>query len=345
MKKIIVPLFFTTAMLLTACGGKTYSPSDYIAGSLDYRDGFKILQLTDIHMSDKDDQKLHYDFMDMLIKEAKSNAADPVDFMVVTGDLFTFASRSTAEGLFKFLDSYKIPWTVVFGNHDEQTYFSVDWMTDYLNKLSKKSQYCMFKDLQDDRVQGNCNFAINLTNADGSLHNQLIFMDSNRYYFGSYFGYDYFKQNQIDWYSSLVDYTTSYNIEKGGAGVVNSLMFYHIPLPEINNICDKETMKPGDEGYNFIYGEKREKSCPPDVNSGFFDNAIKAKGSTKAMFFGHDHINNFEADYQGVKFCYGIKSTDRIYYDEDLLGYQTIKIANDNQLTIDRHYHTYAEVK
>ena len=342
MKKIIVPLLFITSMSLTACGGKSYSPRDYIAGTLDYRDGFKILQLTDIHMSDKDDQDLHYDFMDMLIREAKEDPlhTGQVDFMVVTGDLFTFASRSTAIRLFKFLDSYDIPWTVVFGNHDEQTYFSVDWMTSYLNSFGSN---CMFKDLQDDKVQGNCNFAVNLKNADGSLHNQLIFMDSNRYYFGSYFGYDYFKDNQIKWYEDLVDDTTAYNQEKGGTGVVNSLMFYHIPLPEIDKICDKETMKPGDEGYNFIWGEKREKSCPPDNNSEFFKH-IKDKGSTKAMFFGHDHINNFEADYEGVKFCYGMKSTDRIYYADDMLGYQTISIKADNSLEIERFFHTYAEV-
>ena len=342
MKKNIVPLFFTTALLLTACGGKEYSPQDYIAKTLDYRDGFKILQLTDIHMSDKDDQDLHYAFLDKLIKEAKEDPdhTGMVDFMVVTGDLFTFASKSTAKRLFKFLDSYDIPWTVVFGNHDEQTYFSVDWMTSYLNKFGSN---CVFKDIQNDNVQGNCNFAVNLKNADGTLHNQLIFMDSNRYYFGSYMGYDRFNTNQINWYANLIDYTNQQDFLAGGTGDVKSLMFYHIPLPEIDLICDKETMKPGDEGYNFIYGEKREKSCPPDQDYGFFD-TIKSLGSTTAMFFGHDHINNFEANYEGVKFCYGIKSTDRIYYADDMLGYQTISINNDNSLSINRYYHTYAEV-
>ena len=100
MKKNFLPLVFVTAFSLTACGGKSYNPSDYIAGTLPYRDGFKILQLTDIHMSDKDDQDLHYAFMDKLITEA--NAAHDVDFMVVTGDLFTFASRDTAK---RFLSS------------------------------------------------------------------------------------------------------------------------------------------------------------------------------------------------------------------------------------------------
>ena len=327
MKKNFLPLVFVTAFSLTACGGKSYNPSDYIVGTLPYRDGFKILQLTDIHMSDKDDQDLHYAFMDKLITEAKEDPdhTGQVDFMVVTGDLFTFASRDTAKRLFKFLDSYDIPWTVVFGNHDEQTYFPVDWMTSYLNNFGSN---CMFKDLQDDKVQGNCNFAINVVDG-ATVKKQLIFMDSNRYYFGSYMGYDYFKQDQIDWYEKMVNETP-----------VDSLMFYHIPLFEINEAYDTGTRvfdgRNGNDG-------KREKCCPPDENSGFFSK-IKTLGHTKGMFFGHDHINTFEVDYEGVKFCYGIKSTDRIYYDEDLLGYQTISLEGDN-INVRRYWHTYAEVK
>jgi hypothetical protein len=164
-----------------------------------------------------------------------------------------------------------------------------------------------------------------------TIHDQLILMDSNRYHFGSYNGYDYFKDNQIKWYSDLVDYTK----EQNGGAIVNSLMFYHIPLYEINDAYEKGEIK---------YGEKRENTCPPDYNSGFFD-VIKAKGSTKGMFFGHDHINNFEALYEGVTFCYGIKSTNRIYYDEDMLGYQTITLKDDHSFEINRSYHTYEEVR
>jgi hypothetical protein len=204
----------------------------------------------------------------------------------------------------------------------------VDWLTETLTKFGSN---CMFKDLQDDAVNGNCNFAINLMK-DGKVHDQLFVMDSNRYNFNlSQLGYDCFKQDQIDWYESIVKYTK----EQNGGETVNSLMFYHIPLPEINNAWEEGTK---------IYGEKREASCPPDHDYGFF-NKIKELGSTKAMFFGHDHINNFEADYQGVKFCYGIKSTDRIYHDDDMMGCQTITIHDDHSLTIDRYYHTYAEVK
>ena len=334
MKNRLLPLFFVSAFSLTACGGKSYSPKDYMM-ELPYDGEFKILQLTDTHIADKDDQDLHYKFLDMLIKDA--NKANDVNLIVITGDLFTFANKSTARKYFQFFEDHKIPWSVVFGNHDEQTYFSVEWMTDELTKLSKKDgSYCMFNDLRDDDVRGNCNFAINLKKA-GVVTDQLIMMDSNRYYFGDYMGYDYFQKDQIKWYEDLVDQTTLDN-----GGVVNSLMFYHIPLYEINDAYEKGTIiYDGPKGNG---DGKRENTCPPDYNSGFFD-VIKAKGSTKAMFFGHDHINTFEADYEGVKFCYGIKSTNRIYYDEDLLGYQTITIKADHSLQIDRSFHTYEEVK
>ena len=106
MKNRLFPLFFVTAMSLTACGGKSYSPKDYIL-ELDYTGDFKILQLTDTHIADKDDQKLHYDFLDLLIKDA--NKDNDVKLIVVTGDLFTFAGKETAKNYCKFLDKYNIP--------------------------------------------------------------------------------------------------------------------------------------------------------------------------------------------------------------------------------------------
>lgn len=283
---------------------------------------FKILQLTDTHIGDKDNQDIHYAFMDSVI-----TAAD-ADMIVITGDLFTFAGRATARRFFKFLDSYNIPWTVTYGNHDEQCYFSVDWLSNYLNKFGSN---CLFKDLQDDDVMGNTNFAINLMH-DGNIFEQVIIMDSNRYYYGSYFGYDYFKQNQIDWYSDLIDYTSGLN----NNNVVESLMFYHIPLPEIDDAYEYGETHPEAK----LGGEKREKTCPPEINTGFFEK-IKEKGSTKAMFFGHDHRNTFAVKYEGVIFSYGVHSTNRIYFDEDMLGGQVITLKSDHSIELNRIYKTY----
>ena len=109
--------------------------------------------------------------------------------------------------------------------------------------------------------------------------------------------FDYFKQDQIDWYSRLVDYTTTQN----GGTAAHSLMFYHIPLPEVRDAWEAAKadssliLNPVGEG------EQNEEPCNPDYNSGFYK-VIKEKGSTHGMYFGHDHINNYIINYDGIHF-------------------------------------------
>ena len=311
---LFIPL---VACSLSSCAtGVHYAAEKYFTKSIEYTENFKILQLTDTHLGDKDDLDLHYRFMDKIIEDAEP------DMIIVTGDLFTFASKGTAISFFNFLEKHHVPWTVTFGNHDEQCYFSIDWMTDYLNNYGK---HCYFKDIQDDDVTGNANFVINLTQG-GVPFEQLIVMDSNRYHYGTdYCGYDYFHEDQIKWYQRVVD------------PVVPSLMFYHIPLPEIDVAYEEG------KALGLVNGVKREKSCPPEYNSGFFK-VIKEVGSTDAMFFGHDHINNFNVEYQGITFSYGLKSTNRIYYDDDMTGGQLITLHPDHSFSLEYLFHTYKEV-
>ena len=331
MKRKALLLLPVTAMCLTGCSGVHYDIDKYILSVDKTKDSFTILQLTDFHLGEMDNLEYHEKFMDLTIDEAQA------DMIVVTGDLFTFASKWTAINLFKYLDSKKIPWTVTFGNHDEQCYFSIDWLTDTLNNWGS---YCKFIDYQDDDVHGNANFAINVMDGE-NIFEQLIIMDSNRYDFAT-FGYDCFKQDQIDWYASLVDYTT----QKNGGSPVESLMFYHIPLPEIDAAYEKGTkiIVKDEKGEDVEMGSKGEKTCPPDSDPGFFK-VIKEKNSTKAMFFGHDHDNDFGVTYEGVDFIYGTKSTNLVYYTESKLG--GLKITIDANHT--RHYemihHTYAELE
>ena len=308
------------ALTLTGCTGVRHEISEYILTVNKTHEDFKILQLTDLHIGEKDDLKLHLDFMDLTIREANA------DMIVVTGDLFTFASKSTAKKLFSFFDSYGKPWTVTWGNHDEQCYFSIDWMTNLLNNYGS---HCVFKDIQDDNVHGNANFAINVMDGN-NIFEQLIIMDSNRYNFAT-FGYDCFKQDQIDWYSSLVDKTT-----QDAGHVVDSLMFYHIPLPEIDAGFEEQKD-------HLFFGDKGEKTCPPDSDPGFFK-VIKEKQSTKAMFFGHDHDNDFGFKYEGVDFVYGTKSTNLVYYTESKMGGMTITVKENHTLEYKQIHHTYSEL-
>ena len=126
------------AICLSACAVKNYEAKDYVL-KMNYSDDFRILQLTDTHVGDKDNMKLHYDFMDLTIKDANP------DLIVITGDVFTFASKGTAKEFFNWLEGHNVPWTLTWGNHDEQCFFSIDWLTGYLNGLNaKRSDICRF---------------------------------------------------------------------------------------------------------------------------------------------------------------------------------------------------------
>ena len=99
MKKRLFLLPTVAALTLVACANAKPQITDYML-DIQYNtlNDYRILQLTDTHIGDKDNTKLHYDFMDLTIKQAKP------DLIVVTGDVFTFASRGTAKEFFKWLD-------------------------------------------------------------------------------------------------------------------------------------------------------------------------------------------------------------------------------------------------
>ena len=202
------------AVSLTACGqnGVKHEASDYMI-DIAYKDNFKVLILSDIHLGTKDDLKLHYDFMDLSIKDSNP------DFIMLTGDIFTFADRRVMNSFFDYMDSKEIDWGITWGNHDEQCDFPVTYMTGELNRRAGlDGSHCKFIDIQDDDVYGYSNYVINLKQGT-DLKYQFYVLDSNRYHYGSYMGYDSIHEDQIEWYERMV----------GANPVVPSLCFFHIP--------------------------------------------------------------------------------------------------------------------
>jgi len=326
---LLIPALF--AISLTSCSseGKRHDPLEYKAGEIVLEEGesFDILQLCDIHLSNKDNQQLQLDFISLTINDAINSG---VDLIVLDGDSFTFADKTTAERLFNFLDGFGVHWTITFGNHDEQAYFSVTWLTEHLNN---RNGLCIFKDIQDDDVNGNANFYIDIKDNKNKLFERVYLLDSNRYYFSEYMGYDYIKQNQIDWYKRIVE----------GTEFCESIAFFHIPLPEFEIAMKLYDNKQFDQ-VEYLGGSHGEGVSCPKNNSKFFD-AILEMATTKAIFCGHDHENDLALKYKGIVLSYGTNSTDRIYSDSNMMGGQLITIEQDHQMTLTRIHHSYSEVE
>ena len=325
MKKRISLVLVPFISLLASCSNNIHEIEDYEI-DIEYKDNFKILQLTDLHFGTMSNMEEDFAFIDLSINESNP------DLIVLTGDSFLMANKSIVNQTFDYFESKHINWTYIYGNHDEQGLYSSNYIDDVLHEIAQKdNSYCLFKNF-DDNVEGDSNFIINLKD-NGSYKFQLFFLDSNSYQYLDYIGYDYIYQDQIEWYENAINNTTL----KTGK-LINSFMFIHIPLPEYVDAYNAYTLDP-----SIGSGENRESPCVPKKNTGMFQK-IKELDSTKAVFCGHDHINDSHILYEGIELCYGLKSTDNIYHNTDMMGSTLITIHDIENYRIDRLFHTYEEL-
>ena len=302
---------------------------------------FVILNLTDIQYNDfldifqRDDTE---DTIKELIERVKP------DLITMTGDqIWAPFVKYSIEDLIEFMDSFKIPWAPVNGNHDGEG--NVD-----LNAAAEKymeSEYCLFSK-GPANIGGVGNYVINIMEGDVIVES-LIMMDSGS---GADFDnlaeedkiysyeltddfelkqdsdgnpikrqighdYDYLKPAQIDWYRWCIRGAAEYNASKGAAAP-ESALFIHIALPEYYIAYCDYLLSGKSEEYGF-FGEMREDVCCSKKNSGMFD-AILEEGSTKYVFAGHDHVNYYSLLYKGVRLTYALKTGDRCYNDDDVNG-------------------------
>ena len=280
---------------------------------------FKIVQLTDVHLGGGFMSKSK-DLKAMNAVAAMVTAEKP-DLVVVTGDLAypvpfqagTFNNKSSAKLFADLMEQLGVYWTLTFGNHDTEiySYYTREKISDFYE--SDNYKYCLFTAGPDD-VDGFGNNVITVKNSKGIITQALFCLDSHSYIEGSMLGidwqYDNIHQNQIDWYSAQVAALNSCNAEQlaqsnadaattESFSTVKSLAFFHIPLREsrtawleyvANGYRDTENTK-------WVYGTAGESGeivyCGVGEDT-LFETMLEL-GSTKGVFNGHDHLNNFFA--------------------------------------------------
>lgn len=279
---------------------------------------FRILQLTDIHigggcLSRKKD-KLALDAVRKVV------GASDADFVVVTGDIAypvppfsgTRNNLKASKMFGALMEELGKPWTLVFGNHDSESYakYTKDEIADYYMSLPG----CRFEK-GDDGLTGCGNYCIELRNADGKLNTLLMFIDSNAYLTNSFFsGFDTIHDDQTEWYKNTVK-----AYENTAGEMPRSLAFYHIPPKEFKEAWDKCYRGSDDVKYHcgFILEKDNYFGYPKTVEGKFFGEMVKL-GSCKGMFVGHDHMNTLSLTYKGIRLTYGM-SIDYLAYSK-LLG-------------------------
>ena len=302
---------------------------------------FKILHITDIHdvepiMDDDENRDIpnNQDKETINVIEKLVEKTNP-DLVVFGGDNvsgyweeFTYDYiQSTIQRITAPIRERNIPLCVVFGNHDGEVGFHTEFqMMQYMEYANCRSN------LNDENVYGCGNCLVTIKDSKGEKDAFAIWLfDSNDYEVnedGSG-GYDHVHDDQIEWYERKAE-----ELKKANGGIpLPAILFQHIPVQqELNGF--KEVTK--DDEYTFerdgnyyylaneiLEGRVREVPCPPNMSKDYTNQleSWKKTGDIFAAFFGHDHINDFKMNVDGIDlyqtlgagyFTYGLERGGRL---------------------------------
>jgi hypothetical protein len=115
-----------------------------------------------------------------------------------------------------------------------------------------------------------------------------------------------------------------YNGEK-----IPAMMYMHIPLPELALIA-KNRSECAFEGY------QGEDVAHSELNSGLFSTLLQ-RGDVKAVFFGHDHENDFTGIYCGIRMGYDGFLSYHACQQESIRGGRIIDLCASDPEKIETH--------
>jgi len=307
---------------------------------------FKILNLTDIHTENhelsEDSEKLR------VLKNTVTELVNRVkpDLITVSGDLAWGGSYEAYGFIAKFMDSLKTPWTLVWGNHDQEKGYDV---LDKTEEILCESKYLLYERGPLELGRGNFIIAIY---EDEKIVEGLILMDThNRIKFinkdgNEDWGWGKLDTEQFEWYREQVCNLTN-------LGCKETMLLIHQPIFAYRYALEaavKDGVDPRkisldisygeecwNEGYKDSFGINCEDVCCFKENDGFFD-IVTELGSTKTVVAGHDHVNCSCIRYRGVRLTYGLKTGMGAYWKPEMNGGTVLTVTSDGITSIKHEF-------
>ena len=311
---------------------------------------FKILNLTDTQLSNEEwaDGHKHRAILEYTVKELVDRVRP--DLITISGDLSWAGHDHAYDMLARFIDSFGIPWAPVWGNHDNQK------GAEYIDSVATRYMTypnCIYE--KGDPTLGNGNYVISIEE-NGVPVEAVIMLDTHdRDPYTTADG-----ETKLEWaklYPAQAEWIKSELDTFKARGCKDATLVMHIPI-HAYRLASKAAYKDGidlksitpemaegeecwNEGYTDSIGVQYEGIGSYPEDDGMLA-AFKDMGIIKHLVAGHEHVNNFMINYEGIKMIYALKIGAGCYWDPILNGGTVITI-NENGVKSAEHEYVKVE--
>lgn len=309
---------------------------------------FQIMQVSDA-------QDMHFVRKTMLYMLNQAYEKEKPDLVVFTGDNILgnhlcdrrFGSgrsslsheeelgrmKKALDAILRPLEEREIPFTMIFGNHDD------------MNQISKEEQLEIYRSYSNF-VYGESGLTgdhvLPIYSSDGERPICALWLfDSSRYDAEKDICEQSIRPGSVSWFSKTADKFREENDGKDLPGYA----FIHIPLPIMQKLLLEENPAEGDTVHlnpEKAAGIINESPSIVSTDSGLFD-ALRAHG-VSAILFGHDHQNNFIGEIDGVKLVQTSCASLRCYGNKDLRGVRILKLNEENAKDFQTKFLSYRDL-
>jgi len=204
------------------------------------------------------------------------------DIVIHTGDIVDWASHPSHAGmddLYGVSIQAEVLWAASLGNHDAQSDLNRSQVMDYI--VNMQNTLSEVNAIGEGETKSYGNFYLEIFNSSSSKYPSF-----RTYHLDANTNNASINPQQVSWFTHI---STVLNSQAEAPAVA----FFHIPLQEYYIAALTGN----------ISGHWNEPiDCQP-VDNGLFS-ALLSAGDVKATFVGHDHTNDFCADYKGIQLCY-----------------------------------------
>lgn len=296
---------------------------------------FRVLMMSDIQESTTYDKRSLQSICAVL------DQAKP-DLVVLGGDNCCGPEIHSLQEFEEFLRIFAapmeergIPWAHVYGNHDHDVPCDINDM----QRIYESYPMCVSSHT-DDTVHGKSNFVLPIydhsgqnivfnvwgldTNHEVSALNHLVpegnmeqaaNLPQNPLYIGAVWDGLYF--DQLMWY-----WNTSCAMEKEWGYKIPGLLCMHMAPQEF-------VMAQANPQRCVKNGNYSEELSAAVFNSGIFSQILQ-RGDIKTISCGHTHMNDFEAEYCGIRLCWDACVGYRCYGIDSLRGGRLFEIKEED---------------